>query len=508
MTAIQKTSWQVGLSLFVGMLLISGLVFWLAPGSQKISKNTLEPTQIDYVLVSKNCWFSPPEDVVTACGELLTPSISGQFRLPYVILRDTSSQRRPDPVIYLQGGPGGAAGMDQEGIAHWAAWREGAGLQRDLILFDIRGAGMSQPALTCANYDRFTLRALRENLTMEDELAQGFAVIKECFADLSSQGFSIEQYGTQLSAQDLRALMSLLSERNPDYKYWNLVGVSYGSRLAMVAASEYPAIKALVLDSAYPLGYGGAQSWPAVFDGAVKRFFSWCEKSTDCNPSSRPDLLQLLALSLQQLKDQPIELSLRRWNGEAPVNLVLNDHRFLSAAFFALYSPHDWVHLVPAMEGLASGDRKQLNSLMESFINNALSDDFNGLVFMAVDCRDHPVQSQDEYQGQLEKFPLFAEYMQHLWTYQACHLFPAGGGLPQMDTPTQPALILAGELDPITPVEWAETLHAQWPRSQLVRFSGTGHAVINHQPCVYSNLGQYLDDPERAFSVCANSNSP
>src|SRR5690606_28188777 len=90
MTAIQKTSWKAGVSLFVAILLISALVFWLAAGVLNASRSPLGLVQVEYALVSKDCWFTASEDVVTVCGEVLTPSVSGQFRLPYVILSDTS----------------------------------------------------------------------------------------------------------------------------------------------------------------------------------------------------------------------------------------------------------------------------------------------------------------------------------------------------------------------------------------------------------------------------------
>lgn len=471
-------------------------------GREKTAESTEAIVSDQYDLQIKNCWFAVPDDEEVFCGELLTPVASGQFRLPFVILRDTSPERRADPVIYLQGGPGAATRMDEEGIAYWTSWRRGANLHRDLVLVDIRGAGRSQPALACNEYDRFTLRALRENLTMEQELQQGLAVIQHCFVQLSSRGFKPEHYGTQVSASDLRALMQLLNQEYPDYERWNLLGVSYGSRLAMAAASGNPQVNALILDSAYPSGFGGTQSWPEVFDQAMRKFFLWCEQDADCNPNSRSDLMGLLQQTLQQLRDQPLQLSVRRWDGEAPVELVLNDHRFLSAVFFALYSPYDWVHLVPAMEDINRGGRNRLNGLIESFINNALSPDFNGLVFMAVDCRDHPMQSAEDYQQLLETYPQFASYMQHLWVHQACQLFPVGDGLHITPLPTQPGLILAGELDPITPLHWAESLHSQWLGSQLLRFADTGHGVINHHVCVYTRLGEFLDNPREKFGAC------
>ncbi len=461
------------------------------------------PTGDAYRLESRDCGFAPPEDADITCLELHTPPSSGYYRLPVVILRDTTAQRRPDPVIYLQGGPGSAAGLDEEGIAYWRSWLRGTGMARDLVLMDPRGTGLSKPQLACAGYDRYSLRALRENLTLEQELAQGYDVLAQCFSTLRNSGFSPEHFGTQISADDVHGLMQTLSQLNPEYQQWNLLGVSYGSRLAMAAASNNTQVRALILDSVYPPGYGGVHSWPAVLDQALHRFFLWCETHHDCNPDGRQHLLAYLEQVLERLRDRPLDFTVARWDGEAPVNLKLNDHRFLSAVFSASYGRYDWVHIVPAMDGVMGGNRAQLNTLVESFINNALSQQFNGLVFMAVDCRDHELLPEADYQRELALYPVFAEYTRDFWRYQACHFLPvADRGLTIDPMPQQPALLLSGALDPITPPEWAEALHQHWPGSQWLVFDDLGHAVINHQSCMYQSLGRFLDDPQTDISEC------
>src|SRR5690606_20414707 len=100
------------------------------------------------------------------------------------------------------------------------------------ILLVPRGVERSKPALTCDAYDRFSLNALRRNLTQRQEREQGYAVVQQCFEELARTGFKPEYYGTEIAAQDLRALMTLLSGQNPEYKLWNLLGVSYGTRVA------------------------------------------------------------------------------------------------------------------------------------------------------------------------------------------------------------------------------------------------------------------------------------
>jgi pimeloyl-ACP methyl ester carboxylesterase len=496
----------LAVSLLAFGLLFSGLSdsgdhFFAAP--KNVATNN--PAAEEYRFVAVPCWFDAPWREDIRCGELHTPASSDVFVLPVVRILDSSPEHHPDPVIYLQGGPGGSARLDSEGIESWLNWLRYANLGRDFILMDPRGVGRSRPALTCQAYDQYSLQVLHQNIPMQQELIEGGAIVKQCFNDLALKGFKPEQYGTEKSAQDLRALMTLLAEQNPHYQHWNLLGVSYGTRLAITAAKDFPSVRSLVLDSVYPAGYGGLQTWPNLFDQSLNRFFSWCAMDDSCKPVNGEPLLERLLLALERLREQPIDLTIARWDGEAPVTLVLNDHRFLSAVFSAIYSQHDWVHIASAVEAAINGERAGLQVLVESFINNALANSFSGLAFMAVDCMDNPIQPHSEYQQNVAQYPQFTPYMRELWEYQACHFLAVEGnqGLQREMLPTAPALLLAGELDPITPVEWAEALHLQWPGSQLTTLENIGHAVINSDVCVHKNLRLFLDAPEELFVVCS-----
>lgn len=461
------------------------------------------------------CWFDVPEPEYIICGELHTPLSSGAFSLPVVRFLDSAADHKPDPVIYLQGGPGGSAGLDSEGIRYWRNWLSIANLGRDFIVMDPRGVGRSRPALTCSEYDQFSLHALRFDLSQQQEMQQGYEVIKRCFAALQARGFNAEHYGTQVSAQDLRALMSLLTERNPDNHEWNLLGVSYGTRLALTAAAGQTAVRMLILDSVYPAGYGGLQAWPELFDQSVQYFFAWCERQQRCISmrvaegagESTETQLDRLMLALEKLRTHPVRLVIPRWDGEAPINMVLNDHRFLSAVFSAMYSHHDWDFIAPAIDAALAGETKGLQTLVESFINNAFATSFSALTFMAVDCRDHPLGTREDYQVRMKQYPLFSRYMDGLWQYQACQFLTTESSAELTITlpPKQPVLLLAGELDPITPMAWAREEYARWPRSQLIAVAGIGHAVINSNACVHRHLRLFLDGVPEAFATCEST---
>lgn len=478
--------------------------FWELDSSEEAA--TADASDDQYRFVAVDCWFEIPESASISCGELQTPASTGAFVLPVVRIHNDTAARRDDGIIYLQGGPGGSARLDDAGIRHWVNWVEYAAFERDFLLMDPRGAGRSQPSLTCKAYDDFSISVLKRDLTFEQELAQGYAVVAQCFRELESTGFDLTHYGSERSRDDLRALINLLAQNATAAEQWNLLGVSYGSRLALLAANDFPLVRSIILDSVYPPGYGGGHDWPALLDRSVRRFSAWCDAAETCsatNAHGQP-LLARLELALANLRRAPITFTVRRWNGDAPVEAVINDHRFLSAIFSALYDTDDWQHIPPAIEAAINGERAGLTTLVESFINNALSDYFYGLVFMAVDCQDHPPSSEAEYLQQIENYPLLADYTRALWRYQACHFLatPENPGLILDSLPTQPALLLSGSLDPITPVEWSHDMHGKLTDAQLVVIDNLGHAVINNNACVHRHLRDFLNDPHKPFAQC------
>lgn len=455
-----------------------------------------------------DCWFGFPEQEKISCGRLLTPDNSGGFSLPVVIVHEQSEERRPDPVLYLQGGPGSAAGLNEEGMDYWLAWRDNANFKRDVIFMDPRGTGGSQPQLACASYDRLSLEIIREDISLQEEFRRGDVGMQACFRQAANAYFKPEFFGTQQSARDIRGLISVL----PEYSQWNLFGVSYGTRLAITTAFESPAVRAMLLDSPYPAGRGDMEQWPEVFDQAIQRFAKWCDADEQCTGESQINFITRLQQVLQQLKEYPVSLSVDRWDGEWPVRLLLNDHRFLAFAFSSIYDANSWQAISEAMNIVLESekgfypyaDRTRMAELMQSLVNQAVSTDFFSMVFDAVDCADQTAVRQQAYEERLQQFPLFAPFTGDLWQFQHCdpNTIPAELRLNADNIPEQPALILSGDLDPITPTHWAEALHQQWPSSQWLEMKNTGHAVTVTHGCLLERVVEFFDNPDKKFTGC------
>lgn len=466
--------------------------------------------KISYRLVNKPCWFDAPWQETIQCAELHTPDNLGKFALAVVIIKDDSANHHPDPLVYLAGGPGASSRLHKDGIKSWLQWMTYANLGRDLILIDPRGTGRSSPQLQCAAYNRFNQALLRLHLPLSEELEQSFLITKRCFEQLaeSDASLSARMFGSVMSAMDVRGLMSQLP-----YKEWNLLGVSYGTRLALeiahqeVTTPQSSRLRSMVLDSVYPAGYGGVQTWPEVLDAAFQQFFQQCTTSKACleplQEMKHEELPQLFLQTMALLQQEPHELNIRRWDGEAPVTFMVNDHRFLSASFAAIYDPLRWPDITAAIYAAHKNHFEDLKPLIEPFINNSFSPDFNSLAFMAVDCADNPVLAEQDYAAKVDAFPLLEDYTKDQWRYQICQVLPGDEkSFLSLVEPQVPTLMLSGKLDPITPVVWAEDLKKRWPDLQIQVREKIAHAVLGSDACVLSRIGEFFNSPQQSFHVC------
>ena len=139
-----------------------------------------------------------------------------------------SASRASSAVLALAGGPGQAALGLGEFIATAIA---PALVSRDLLVFDQRGTGASQP-LRCAS--------------LEDFAGGGVgAALEGCAREL---GPARGAFTTQESVADIEAIRAATG-----YEKLVLYGTSYGTKVALEYAERYPQhVEALVLDSVVP----------------------------------------------------------------------------------------------------------------------------------------------------------------------------------------------------------------------------------------------------------------
>ena len=488
-------------------LLLGGLVMVVGLGLVPLHQTTMIKATVAKTLpngaqfVPSECWFTNTTNLSVSCGWLHTaPPQTGApsaFRLPVVIMRHAGLGHQPDPLVYLAGGPGSAAWLDKDGVEnHWLAWFEQKyAMKRDLILFDQRGTGMSEPALGCQAYRDLSASVLSNPGTPTDNARRYLEVSQQCQEQLTQAKQPLNELGTHLSAQDVNDLLTLL-----DYQQSNLLGVSYGTRLALEIQRRFPErVRSLTLDSLYPLGEHLLRDWPELLNNSLQRLFQYCTADERCLLENGDIETRYHAL-MAQLRTTPLRIPVADLQLGNLQELQLNDEILLAMLFDAQYNSHQLKYLPSFIRHLQEGRI----DLAREYINNYLYHQFDAAfrepVFWAVECSDNPAISRDSMVAKVDTYPHLRYYLPA--DYDMCSVWNKNRQHPGLQVSaerlTVPSLILSGEDDPITPAAWAAkaaTKQFAEDSTYLFRFSGIAHSVLDNKPCASDLFIGFINDP-------------
>ncbi len=257
-----------------------------------------------------------------SCGSMQVPEnwsepTGRQIEISYVVLKSTNPNPKPDPILYLEGGPGGSAlmGIDAYAGEIFDDMRE----DRDIILFDQRGTQFSSP-LKCSFLtvdDLFGLgsgsgsggepvdltESYDEDQLMQDARMAIGADTRRCVHEITAKGVDLRQYNSAASANDAVALMNALG-----YRTYNVYGISYGTRLALVMMRDHPnaGMRSVVLDSSFPPEIPGFERFVTEAHEVVMQLFSDCKLDPICN-DAYPNLKERFKTLLRDAEVTPIQ---------------------------------------------------------------------------------------------------------------------------------------------------------------------------------------------------------
>jgi pimeloyl-ACP methyl ester carboxylesterase len=453
-----------------------------------------------------DCFFSSYYDDVE-CGYLLVPENrddpdSPMIRIAFSIFHSRADNPEPDPIVYLSGGPGGynLEFADSRADGMFYSFLE----ERDLILFDQRGVGYSEPSLNCPEVE-----AARAEYVIQTSQEASEAYIESavaCSKRLESEGIHVEHYNSRENAADLNDLRVALG-----YDEWNLLGISYGSRLAMTAMRDYPeGIRSVILDSVYPPEVNAYYfANPRNMERVMELIFTECENDATC-AAAYPNLRTIFYKVVEQLNAEPVTLAAYDYTISAYQNAVLDGDRLVVLITDYLYSPR-YIPEVPALiYDLRVGNYERVTSFLDGAWGgeNYHSEGMH----LAVQCgEDVPFITPDVLQG------LEADALPLLW--QSKVIVPDWLNLCQgfVDVAPEavendpvvsdiPTLIFTGEYDPVTPPAWGELAAQSLTNSYVYEFPGVSHGVMGEGNCPENIAHEFVLNPhEEPDTYCIES---
>ena len=508
---MRKIIWLLLGGFVVGSALL-GLISVHQPSIEPMSSKILANGAS---FVPTKCWFTSKDSIPAQCGWLNTAPLNGNktstFKLPVVILRHTGSQHQSDPVIYLAGGPGAATLLDKRSMeSHWLQWFESKlATNRDLILFDQRGTGMSEPAINCHEYRELSVSVLSNPGTPDENARRYREISQQCHDHLLQQGAPLNELGTLFSAQDVNDLLEALG-----YDKGNLLGVSYGTRLAMEIDLRFPQrVRSMTLDSLYPPGEHLFRDWPDLVKNSLERVFSYCETAERCQLENG-NIRELYLSLMSKLRANPLRIPVDNLQINGLQTLHLNDEILLAMLFDAQYSSHNLASLPDMLRHLQSGRTDLVQTQIENYLHHQFDETFHEPVFWTVECGDNPLVPRANMEAKLNTFPELRYYLPY--DHDVCDIWNTTTATHTLQTSPAPritpTLILSGEDDPITPISWANKAAEEQfsaKTTHFFSFADIAHSVMDNKPCANDLFVQFVNDPhERPHADCRFDDLP
>jgi len=382
------------------------------------------------------------------------------------------------PVLFLHGGPGGRAVADRD---RWLAPRSKILANHDVVLVDQRGGGNSTPSLDCPEM---------EHRGPQDNAQEGLAGDRSCRNRLVSAGFEPSTVTVGRIAADLVAVRQALA-----IDRWHLHGVSFGTRIALeLLRTDDAAIVSLALDSVVPPDADETADLPDGIVAALTKLEDRCTDDGFCPIG----VLEPLRRTLDRLAHDPTVVQVDNRS------FTFDDTAFLAASVRTLSRPDGPVALT---EAIALADAGRLAEAVDRLApvdasagtSRSAGDALAEGAWVAVTCGDQrpgmsfePTDLNDPIHR--------AEHGRWLDLRARCAAWKIPSSDPATRTPVRsavPTLILAGELDPVTPARWAATVARWLDDVEVVVSPRWTHAPSTWNSCAAHLVTRFLDTGDR-----------
>ena len=410
--------------------------------------------------------FEVPEDRARPNGRKIALNIAW-------LQATANGEVMPDPVFFLAGGPGQSAVETFPGLN--PVFRE-VRKQRHVILVDQRGTGKSNLLSCPAPKDQ----AADTELTPDAMQAQASA----CVAALSTRA-DLRHYTTTDAVADLEAVRQAIGAAQ-----LNLVGVSYGTRVAQQYAMRHPqATRSIVLDSVVPNAQGLGNIFARNLDDALALQFGVCSKDPACKGKlgdPRAELDRLLAT----LRSTPPTVHYRDATSGEWKQGVLRAETVAGLVRMYAYMPLA-SGLLPKLIQEANGGHyaglMALAQMMSGEMQDAMAMGMQLSVVCSEDSESMVTRKEDENTVLGNLMPSGMAAM--------CKIWPKGkvpADFHKALATQVPALVLEGEFDPVTPPRYGEAVVKALPNGRLFVLKGQGHNVIG-AGCMPKLFTQFIE---------------
>ncbi|HEX4821425.1 MAG TPA: alpha/beta fold hydrolase, partial [Acidimicrobiales bacterium] len=393
------------------------------------------------------CNDEVPQDPRVECGTLTVPEDrtkpdGKKVVLPVAVVHTADPHPAPDPIVYFSGGPGFAGLPTAARFLH-----DDLTGNHDVIVFDQRGTGESQPSLACPEvYDA--------NATINGN-TQPFAEAQQVFRDavvacanrLRENGVDLNQYNTPVVADDVADLRTAMG-----IEEWNLFGASYGTTVALQTMRAHPdGIRSVVIDSVFPTDVAwNATKTVTDFNRVQRVFFDGCAKDAACH-ARFPNLETDFRDAVAALDANPYRTTYTDTFSKKSSAFVIDGPTAAAGFYNALYNSD----LIPQLPGVIEQIKAGTAGPLLDALVQQLGPTINGAAeaqHQSVNCSDRASSVDQQDAGALvAKDPSSSRLLVGYGVCPSLAVTPAPTGFNDQVHSDIPTLVYGNEYDPVTP---------------------------------------------------------
>lgn len=431
------------------------------------------------------------------------------IELAVALLPAESASPAPDLLTFLDGGPGGAATEDYQAVAAALAPLH---QRHAVLLMDQRGTGGSNaldcpalqspapPASNAASAQSSAQRSSAE-LAADDDPALIQQRLQACLRQLQSHA-APQFYTTTETVRDLEAVREALGAPRLD-----LIGVSYGTRVAQQFAARFPdAVRSVVLDSPVPNRLAMLSEHARNLEHALQLQFAACRSNPPCEARFHDPYATLYRLR-DRLRTAPVPVTLPDPVTFTPLHVTLTAQDLATVVRLDAYNPLTAALLPLMIDEAQRGNYVPLLG-QKTLLTDDLTDRISGALELSVVC----AEDADLLSPRTEDAQTLLGNDAIERTQAACRSWPIGSRPADFHAAfhsTLPVLVLDGQLDPVTPPAYGTEIVGALPHARQLIAAGQGHGVIG-AGCMPRLVQRFVEslDAARLNADCLASLGP
>ncbi|QDO85622.1 alpha/beta fold hydrolase [Shewanella psychropiezotolerans] len=450
-------------------------------------KDMLSASQLTLLTTGSSCGYLSVPEKHAIYGQ---PASEKKIEIAVIKLASISSDKKADPIVYLQGGPGGNASASIGQVIESNTFIK----DRDVYLVDQRGTGYSKPALFCTEYNGE---------------AGTPAQIQACKARLEKSGVDLNAYHSVHNALDFIQLREAL--QIPE---WNVYGISYGTRLATTIMRENSeGIRSVILDGMFPIEVNGMSDTPWATYESLNQIVKNCANTDTCPADDFKDAIEdiiarmhnegmvaesrVFIQNLLELATEPVIINY--------LMAVNEDISKYSSAFERLITEQD--NEQADNEEAANDETFGAEDML-----------YNAMGLSTVCAEEYPflnitALTGANSQGWSASTQLAVNGMFHMGfdkaSCQVWNVTPANDIETKAITSNLPVLILNGQNDTQTPAAWGALVAKNMPNAQNMTNPQGGHGQLFAGFSCFDTLAdEFLAKPNQAVDASCVSAIP